>query len=122
MSAERYHQVSLRELSAWLGTHPDSWWRVDGDPILMGRVSFPCPTEKLAAALDRRGGTAFVWDAESKVPGPGISSEDLERLATDPEDGRILQLRWTANDSDWLLLEEPEIAEFTRRSAEAERR
>jgi hypothetical protein len=122
MRADLYRQAPLRELSAWLRTHPESWWSVDGDSVLMGRISFPCPSEKLAAALDRRDGTVFVRDPESKVAGTHVSVADLERLAADPADGRVLQLRWTENGPDWLLVEDQEAAELSRRDTTAERR
>lgn len=121
MSTARYHQVPVGELSAWLRTQKDSWWSVDGDTILTRRLSFPCPSQKLAAALDRQAGTVQVLDAEAKFPGPKLTAGELETLASDGE-GRVLQLRWTEDGRDWLLVEDREAAELSRQDVAAERK
>jgi hypothetical protein len=41
---EPHYTIASSELASWLemqGT--DRWWSVDGDPLLTGRLSLPCP-------------------------------------------------------------------------------
>ena len=48
----RHYEILSSELAKWLEERaPDSWWNVDGDPLLTGRLSIPCPTDELAAEL-----------------------------------------------------------------------
>ena len=116
--------VSAAELANWVeqqGT--DRWWTVDGDPVLMGRLSLPCPGDELAnelrvvniplvvfsetneavsnETLDARQLDAFVriWGV---VPSTGVS-ESRQNGA------RMLVLAWQRTpDSEWLLLEDLE--------------
>jgi hypothetical protein len=45
-----HYEVPSVELASWLeGLGPDRWWNVDGDPLLTGRLRFPCPAAGLAA-------------------------------------------------------------------------
>src|SRR5262249_30037535 len=47
-----HYELPSAELAAWLEERgPDRWWNVDGDPLLTGRLTFPCPARHLAAAL-----------------------------------------------------------------------
>jgi hypothetical protein len=40
---EPYFRLPARELAAWIEQQgADTWWNVDGDSILTGRLSFPC--------------------------------------------------------------------------------
>src|SRR5262249_54836289 len=47
-----HYELPPAELAAWLEQQgPDLWWNVDGDPLLTGRLTFPCPARTLATQL-----------------------------------------------------------------------
>ena len=46
-----YYTIKSEELANWLDDQPESWWIVDGDPVLTSHVDFPCPSEELSAEL-----------------------------------------------------------------------
>src|SRR5262245_46068768 len=49
-----HYEVPSVELAAWLeGQGKHRWWNVDGDPLLTGRLTFPCPAARLAAELKK---------------------------------------------------------------------
>src|SRR5947207_9170352 len=51
---EPHYMIASSELADWLERQgADCWWNVDGDPLLTGRLTFPCPTDELAAELRR---------------------------------------------------------------------
>jgi hypothetical protein len=43
--------ISSREVAQWLDSQPGTWWLIDGDYTLIGKVHFPCPNDELAEAL-----------------------------------------------------------------------
>ena len=52
IQADRHFEIASSELAKWLEEHaPDSWWNIDGDPLLTGRLYIPCPTDELALEL-----------------------------------------------------------------------
>lgn len=118
------HSISAAELADWIekqGT--ERWWTVDGDPVLMGRLSLPCPGDELAHEIravnlplvvfaetnevtsnepldaDTLGSFVRTWGGVSPVGNEG-SSQPGER---------IIVLAWQRSpDSEWLLWEDLE--------------
>jgi hypothetical protein len=108
------YQVSSRDLAEWLRQQDDeSWWSVDGDPLLMGRVSFPCSADDLAEALCKINKPLWVfdWSNEPRFLTDTVSSQQLDQLALQAgPDFRILTLCWVdSSQIEWLLVEDREI-------------
>jgi hypothetical protein len=54
ISFSPHYAISSAELGAWIAEQgTDRWWNVDGDPLLTGSLSFPCPGDELAEELRR---------------------------------------------------------------------
>ena|SRR5690242_12900105 len=82
---EPHYKIASSELAAWLEAQgTDRWWNVDGDPLLTGRLSFPCPADELAAELRRINRTLLLQDRRKPPSGRGepIVAADLDALAT----------------------------------------
>jgi hypothetical protein len=131
---EPHYRISSSELAAWLESQgTDRWWSVDGDWLLTGRVSFPCPADELAADLRRINRPLLVQDQRKPPSGRGeqIGARDLDGLATSWADyfrtngappgasDRVFVLCWEDRGDEWLLLEDVETTESERRRADA---
>jgi hypothetical protein len=123
-----HYGVEAEELAAWLeGQGSDRWWSVDGDPLLTGRLDFPCPADELAAELRRIGQPLLVQakkdDADAK--GQKINKGKLDAVAGKFADNlsliregppppwsgdRLLYLCWKGSTNDWLLTEDSDTA------------
>ena len=130
---EPHYRISSPELAGWLerqGT--DRWWNVDGDPLLTGRLSLPCPADELAAELRRINRTLLVQDRRKPPSGRGeqIIAQDLDGLATRWGDNvrangapppwvsdRLFFLCWEDRGDEWLLEEDEETTESSRADA-----
>jgi hypothetical protein len=130
---EPHYTIAAAELADWLeGQGTDRWWTVDGDPLLTGRLSFPCPADELAAELRRINRTLLVQDRRPTAPGQGerIQARDLDALVTRLGDNvqakgtkpawandRLLFLCWEDRGDEWLLVEDGETTERSREDA-----
>jgi hypothetical protein len=112
---ERPHFViKPTDLAQWLEQEPDTWWFVDGDFRLTGKLDLPCPGDELAEALRSYHKDLFVYPIGPAViePEPGgqpIAWERLGELA-DREDlkgRRTFLLCWADYPDEWLLTEYP---------------
>lgn len=109
-----YLEIAAQELAKWLCDDPDIYWTVDGDPVLSGILSFPCPGNELADALHRIDKPLLVLDREEHFQGRGkpVSSSNLDSLVEEKElDARVLQFRWKDSDIEWILIEDEETSE-----------
>ena len=112
----------------------DRWWNVDGDPLLTGRLSFPCPADELATGLRRINRTLLVQDRRKPPSGRGdrIMAQDLDGLVTRlgdnvPPNGtrpawandRLFFLDWADRGDEWLLAEDDETTARSRADAVA---
>src|SRR5207249_8593119 len=101
----------------------DRWWNVDGDPLLTGRMTFPCPGDELATELRKIDRPLLVQAKKDDVDAKGqaISKDKLNELIghfadilypfdpgqAPPRAGdRILYLCWKRLFDDWLLAED----------------
>ena len=119
-----HYKIAAGELADWLERQgADRWWNIDGDPVLTGRLSLPCPVDELAPELRRVDRALLVLDntTDSKAHGESIAATDLDRLARELgkdlglgstieawSDDRFFVLAWDGSDYDWLLLEDHE--------------
>ncbi len=111
-------ELDSAELANWLDKQaPEVWWLVDGDPLLTGNLSFPCPSDVLAKELRRVDQPLLlIPPSDTKLGDRHISSSDLDSLVQKDQDRdeRILLLRWAKSpDSiDWTLIEDKESAKW----------
>jgi len=108
-----YLRIDAEELAKWLCLNSDLYWTVDGDPVLSGMLSLPCPGDELAGALRKIGTSLMVLDRDARLQeraGP-IGASDLDGLVeTEELDARVLQFRWNDSDVEWLLIEDEETS------------
>jgi hypothetical protein len=129
-----HYELPAAELAAWLEAQGnDCWWSVDGDPLLTGRLDFPCPADELAAELRQIGQPLLVQarteDSEAKgqkidrnkldaVAGKIADNLHLRREGQSPawSDDRLLYLCWKESTIDWLLCEDSEACQQMQES------
>ena len=112
-----HFKVEASDLAQWLDVQgASSWWSVDGDPRLMGLISFPCLSEDLATLLRRFKEPLLVLDPKERPGSRGVhaSFDEIDGLVYIEEESgnRLLRLGWahSKHDSDWLLIEDKDIA------------
>jgi hypothetical protein len=117
-----HYEVTSPELAAWLERQgADRWWNVDGDPLLTGRLTFPCPGDELAAELRRIGRSLLIQARkdDGQANGERIDASQLDRAVSqfkeglqvtgampDWADARFLYLCWKGSPHEWLLAED----------------
>lgn len=124
--------ITTNDLAGWLDDQGhERWWTVDGDPLLMGRLDFPCPGDELAEELRSRNGRLVI------IKRPG-SAEEEKTLVHDEHSAaskgragatvdighfveclgrdKALYLRWEDEpaESVWMLIEDSETTESVR--------
>jgi hypothetical protein len=123
-----HYELPAEELAAWLEAKGnDRWWSVDGDPLLSGRLDFPCPADELAAELRQIGQPLLL---QAKKEDTGAKGQPIDRHKLDVVAGkiadslhlirqgqlpvwsgdRLLYLCWKGSTNDWLLCEDSEAA------------
>ena len=129
-----HYEIPAGEFAAWLERHGDRWWSVDGDPVLTGRLTFPCPGDELAAELRRIGRPVLALDRRTppQAKGEVAGAEVLDALAADLGESihvidggekpgwasdRLWDLCWKGSGTDWILTEDTEATEAARRDA-----
>lgn len=125
-----HYELPSTELAAWVDQQPDMWWMVDGDPLLTGRLSFPCPSDELAADLRELNRPLLIRAKSPDATGQPVGRDKIDSLASQfyeniHTDGRehppwasdrLLDLWWKDRPGGWLLAEDS--AEATRAKAE----
>ena len=105
-----YYRVRAAALADWLEHQPDSWWVVDGDPLLTSRIDFPCPSDELAPAIRSIGRDLLVRDkaAASNAHGQFVEIDRLDELVDvrNRHHEKTLRLSWIDSGIDWLLMED----------------
>lgn len=131
--AEPHYRITSAALADWLEQQgADRWWNVDGDPVLAGRLSLPCPADELAAELRNLDRTLLVRHrgAHPTACGQLIGAAELDALAARlgdnvPGNGtrprwvndRLFDFCWEDRGDDWLLVEDGETTERSRLDA-----
>ncbi len=135
IEAGPHYEIPSAELASWLEKNaPDSWWYVDGDPLLTGRMPFPCPTDELATELRKLARPLLIQapkgDREAK--GQQIDASKVGALASrfretvDSEplpawaNDRFFFLCWKGSSVEWLLGEDSATAAQFRADAAAQ--
>ncbi len=130
---EPHYELPAAALAEWIDHQgADRWWNVDGDPLLMSHLSFPCPGDELAAEFRRIGRPLLLLDRQKRPESRGqqIGWEQLDALAgrlgenvttggpkpTWTED-RVFVLCWKGSDEEWLLVEDKETTESSEGDA-----
>jgi hypothetical protein len=108
-----HYELPPTELAAWLEQEgPDRWWNVDGDPLLTGRITFPCPARNLAAELRKIVRPLLVQAKEDDgavVDRVGNNIHMIRGGEKPPwSEDRILYLCWKGSTDEWLLTEDSE--------------
>src|SRR5438094_4167460 len=121
-----HYELPSAELAAWLEEQgPDRWWSADGDSLLTGRMTFPCPARSLAAELRNVGRPLLVQAKKDDASAKGqVISKDKIEAVTDTfannihmirggekpsgSEDRILYLCWKGSTEEWLLSEDSE--------------
>jgi hypothetical protein len=105
-----HYTLPAETLARWIEDQPEKWWSVDGDPLLMSVVDFPCPGDELAPAICRVGKDLLLRDKNpaSVAHGEVIAGDKLNELAdtSNRTHRKILRLSWKDSDVDWLLIED----------------
>ena len=100
-----HYEIHSTELAAWLEKQgKDRWWNVDGDPLLTGRLEFPCPADELAEELRRLNRPLLV---QAKTPDARGQQVDRNQIDAGPVPifrSRIgISLPFNAGDANHLL-------------------
>jgi hypothetical protein len=125
-----HFEISSSELAAWLEEQgKDRWWNVDGDPLLTGRMTFPCPAGDLAQVLRKIGRPLLVQAKKDDRDAKGqiIAKDELNAIVGRFEENlhvtgggdmpacggdRLLYLCWKGSADEWLLEEDSETTEL----------
>jgi hypothetical protein len=121
-----HYELPPAELAAWLEQQgADRWWNVDGDPLLTGRLTFPCPARTLTAELKKITRPLLIQAKkdDSAAKGQSINKEKIDavvdRIGNNIHTGqggdkppwsddRVLYLCWKGSTDEWLLAEDSE--------------
>lgn len=110
-----HFRVAAFDLANWIEKQgEESWWSVDGDPLLTQRLDFPCPGEDLAVELRKIAKPLLILDSKDKPTAAGetVSAVQLDEIAYRDHSGdRVFQLCWENGSTDWLLIEDTETSE-----------
>jgi hypothetical protein len=127
-----HYEILSSELATWLLEQgEDRWWNVDGDPLLTGRLTFPCPASELAEELRKINRPLLVQAKKDDIEAKGqrVGKDKLNDLVSHfaenmkvfgtgempPWGGdRLLYLRWKGAPDEWLLAEDSETTEQMR--------
>jgi hypothetical protein len=128
-----HYEISSSELASWLEKNAaDSWWNVDGDPLLTGRLSFPCPSDELASELRAIGRTLLIQavHSDTEAKGQSLKADQVSRTVSKFQSNlfttgrlhgwandRLFYCCWKDSPHEWLLTEDS----VTAKQAEADK-
>lgn len=105
--------VTAAAMADWLESQPERWWVVDGDPLLMSLVDFPCPSDELAPVIRRIGKSLCILGRALEAGKVGeVAAAQLDGLC-DTDDRfqqKTLLLSWENSEDEWLLVEDKTAA------------
>src|SRR5437588_2679260 len=105
-----HYTVPAATLAQWIESQPDRWWLVDGDPFLMSRVDFPCPSDELAPMIRKVGKDLLLLDKDpaSGAHGEVVEASKLDQLCdtSNRRHMKTLLLSWADGTDVWQLLED----------------
>lgn len=115
MLAVPHYEIHSAEFAKWLDEETlESWWNVDGDPLLTGRLSMPCTTDELTAELRNLNRPLLILALfQPEAHGQVIDSSRVGTLAKFAggrgprgEDDLYFDLCWKDAAQPWLLIED----------------
>ena len=127
-----HYEVSSTALAAWLERQgAERWWNVDGDPLLTGRLTFPCPADELAADLRKIDRPLLVQArmGDAAATGRSIGADEIDDVVGNLADSihlirsgqappwggdRLFYLCWKGSPHEWMLTEDSETSEQMR--------
>ena len=119
-----HYIISSAELAKWIEGQKDLWWYVDGDPLLMSKLDFSCPSEELAAELRKYESELMVFDGSeaSTANGETIAADEFGKLANTDNNysARNFLMSWVNENGEivqWLLAEDPNAVEDSKEAA-----
>lgn len=125
-----YYKVASADLASWLEEQgPNRWWNVDGDPLLTGRMTFPCPAVLLAKELRTINRPLIVQakKGDNEAKGQPIGKDNLDRVVTRLSEclhqirpvptpawaaDRSLYLCWANSPFEWMLSEDSRMTQI----------
>lgn len=129
----RHYEIISSELADWLEERAaNSWWYVDGDPLLTGRIPFPAPSDELAAELRKINRPLLVEapPGDDEANAQTIEAEQVgdrltrwvsdlygSTLPSEAANDRYFYLQWKGSPHEWLLVEDGLTAEQFRQDA-----
>ena len=131
-----HYELPSAELAAWLEAQgKDRWWNVDNDPLLTGRLEFPCPADELAEELRRINRPLLVQAKGAEAKGQRVDRTQLdpavsrfyENIHTNGHEhppwaaDRFLYLCWKGSGNEWLLAEDSVTTEQNKADEAAAR-
>lgn len=128
---EHVYELPADELATWIEQAGDSsWWSVDGDPLLTGIQSVPCPGSQLAEAIRKVGKALLIAKDDIVLEGSAKPSKtaklsDLDAFAKIEKNvgdnqkayqNRKLILKWKDQKYPdiWYILEDKQSAEWAQ--------
>ncbi len=107
--------ISSQDLAQWLDSQPGTWWFIDGDFSLLGKVHFPCPNDELANVLHQMEKNLIIATERTVgiEDGRRITGQDLPLLADTQNryQSRDFFASWEGDDKVWILSEDTVAAE-----------
>lgn len=108
---EPHLTIPSGDLASWIAAQSDTWWYVDGDPMLNSQLSFPCPSESLSKALELADRDLLLFDCRDNKS-ESVPLEQLDKLANreNRRSERTWLCSWDGDGTQWLLSEDLEAS------------
>ena len=112
--------IPISKISEWLRTQPETWWVVDGDYRLEGRLMMPASEQDLADALNKYCDAGEAIHVILPEPDEAAGTAEIEGLFTAGGEGygRALQAEGGDHDEGWLLIEQTQFVEEANREVD----
>ena len=112
--------IPISKISEWLRTQPETWWVVDGDYRLEGRLMMPAREQDLANAIDKYCEPGEEVNVILPESDDAAGTSGIEQLFTASGDGydRALQAEGGDHDEGWLLVEQTQFVNEANREVE----
>lgn len=112
--------IPISKISEWLRTQPETWWVVDGDYRLEGRLMMPAREQVLADAIDKYCDAGEAIHVILPEPDVAAGKSEIEKLFAAGGDGygRELQAEGGDHDEGWLLVEQTQFVNEANREVD----
>ncbi len=112
--------IPISKISEWLRTQSETWWVVDGDYRLEGRLMMPAREQVLADAIDKYCELGEEVNVILPESDDVAGTSEIEQLFTASGDGydRSLQAEGGDHDEGWLLVEQTQFVNEANREVE----